>query len=139
VTLRAWMAPALLLLFASSANAVNPEDLLSASQAFKVSGVRAASGEIYLTFDIAPGYALYRDKIRIGTAASSPAVISTLTLPHGTLVADPDSGAKEQWRSRAIATLTTKTSGPVLLAVKIQGCADVGVCFNPEVREVLVR
>jgi len=135
---KTFIAAALLAACALPAHAVDPEDILAPSVAFQISGVRAASGEIYLSFDIAPGYALYRDKIHVTANARSGTQLRSLSVPHGQQVDDLNYGAREQWRRHAIVTLTTDRQGPTLLDVKLQGCADVGVCFNPEVRHVLI-
>ena len=125
------------LMLAPPAIAVDESDLLPSSMAFEVDALRAPNHQAYVTFTIAPGYALYRDRIHI---TGESGALTWVRLPHGEVVQDAYLGSREQWRYRAIAIVgLDKASGPVHLQVTLQGCADIGVCFNPETRAVTVN
>lgn len=130
-------AAASALLLTAPAIAVDESDLLPTSMAFEIYAVRAPDHQVYVTFTIAPGYALYRDRIRI---VGAPGAVTWVRLPHGEVVQDAYLGSREEWRYRAIAMIgLDKAPGPVHLQVSLQGCADLGVCFNPETRAVTVN
>lgn len=126
----------LLLLFISSAHALDPKDLLKPKQAFQVSAVRLSDRSALLTFIIAPGYGLYKDKLafKSDTGAISPVIAVQMVGENMTM---RDDLGNLQLRNVARIRVDFKdalTESSML--VKLQGCADIGLCFNPEVRTV---
>lgn len=107
--------------------------LLSAEQAFGIS-VRRADGGLVVDLDVAPGYWLYQDRLRI--AADDPRVrISVPRLPAA--VAKYDKALERnvalygQGRT-SIAVTVDDVYVPFRLHVSIQGCAlAAGVCYPP--------
>jgi thiol:disulfide interchange protein DsbD len=73
----------------TSVSATDAQELLPPQVAFQVDAVRGADGVGYITFTIAPGYALYRDKIRI---SSPDAALRFVNLPHGIIEHDENLG-----------------------------------------------
>ena len=74
-----------LLLVAPGAGAISNEELLDAGEAFpaRIAAIRRDAVEV--TFKIADGYYLYRDKLRF-TIASDAAHLGTPVLPKGTTI-----------------------------------------------------
>lgn len=131
-----WLAWGMLLL-SSVAFATDPDALLSSTDAFRIEAVRAPDNRVFVTFHIAPGYALYRDHIQISDPKGR---LSFIALPHGQVVHDNYIGDREELRFQAIATVgLPQGAGTHQLLVSLQGCADLGVCFNPESRWVTIR
>lgn len=132
-----WWGLVASLVLACTAQAVEPSELLPAGQAFQVTAVHAAGDRAFVTFTIAPGYALYADRVQI---TSRPGALRFVHLPDGLVVHDTYLGDRIEWRRRAIAVIGLPAGAPVSqLQVHLQGCADVGVCFNPETRQVPVH
>lgn len=124
----------LCLILASRANAMDLASLLKPSAAFKVSVVRLSDRSALFTFEVAPGYGLYKDKLQFKSAqgAFSPVAVSMIGNPITKL----DDLGHVQLRQINKVRVDFKTAITGDLLVKLQGCADVGFCFNPEVRNV---
>lgn len=102
--------------------------LLRPEEAFPVSAVRTRNGEVLVMFDVARGYALYKDRISIRSASPLHDVIKPKGIPHN----DEYFGYQEKYRtSTTIRVIPDRPGAPIVLYVKSQGCADIGVCFNP--------
>lgn len=121
-------------LFFHSAKALNSEDLLPPEQAFKVTASTLSSGQILLSWEIAEGYYLYKDKIAV--ISDTPAIqLQLATLPDGKIIHDEYFGEMATYRNtlHIPITLTNPTNAKQLdLHIKHQGCADVGVCYPPQ-------
>lgn len=133
--MKIWLG-ALLLIAAPMSYALGWGDLLGPEAAFPVSAHRASADEVVVSFDIADGYALYRSKLRVEGIEGF--VVDEVQLPPGERVEDPDFGVMELYRGRVDVVVSGHAwrEGPVGLRVTSQGCADVGVCFNPVSRIV---
>ncbi|TKS52914.1 cytochrome C biogenesis protein [Luteimonas yindakuii] len=118
--------------------AVDVDDLLPVDEAFALR-VQAPDRE-HIEFDwtIADGYYLYRH--RMGAEADGfPA--GGLQLPDGKRHVDEFFGEVETYRGRMRASLPgTAADGRDRLVVRVrfQGCADVGICYPPQTREITV-
>ena len=62
----------------------------------------------------------------------------TLQLPAGKSHVDEFFGEVETYRDAVRAVLPGQGQGTVTLRVKYQGCADLGICYPPQTREVTV-
>lgn len=122
------------LMLTGTAQAVDLASLLKPSAAFKVSVVRLSERSALFTFEVAPGYGLYKDKLAFKSSAGqiSPAAVS--------MVGDAKTKRDElgHVQLRQVNQVRVDFNGPVSgeLMVKLQGCADVGLCFNPEIRRL---
>ncbi len=107
--------------------------LLEPEQAFLFSARIAGPDVVEVRYVIAPGYYLYRDKLRF---TLEPAVLaeSGPRLPPGKIKKDEFFGETEVYRDEVRITLPLRSGSgaerAVLTAVS-QGCADVGVCYVP--------
>jgi len=122
-----------LLAFAAAANAqlsfLKSDELLEPEKAFRFSA-RAAPGEVEVSFAIADGYYMYRDKFRF--ASGNPAVrLGNPELPAGLRHKDEFFGEVETYRRSVRIRIPAQGDGPFELKVISQGCADVGVCYVP--------
>jgi thiol:disulfide interchange protein DsbD len=123
----------LLLLCASLVNAAEP-DLLDPDKAFRFSARLKDARSIEVTYDIAPGYYLYRGQFKF-SAAPPEAKLGPPQLPPGKLKKDEFFGEVETYRGNLTILLPldladAKVSAVTLTAIS-QGCADVGVCYVP--------
>ena len=106
------------------------EELLDPETAFPKQAFVNDSGELQVEFNIAEGYFLYKDKIKV----ESEHAIFTTSLPPGKLKNDEFFGEVETYRGLLTfnSTIDTQTSGPMSVIVTSQGCADIGVCYPPQ-------
>ncbi|WP_029770701.1 protein-disulfide reductase DsbD [Pseudogulbenkiania sp. MAI-1] len=128
-----WRRLALLLAFlcaSSLALAVSPEELLPPEKAFPAR-VEQDGNQLRVTFDIADGYYLYRDRTKI---VSDPAgQIGDPAFPPADEKNDPFFGKQSVYHKQIhiAVPLKTATADGLKLQVTAQGCADVGVCYPP--------
>lgn len=117
--------------------------LLPKERAFAVRLARS-DGALVLELDIAPGYYLYRDRLRL-EAVSAPAqdVQSTAvkvfaTLPAGETLDDESFGQVAVLKGALRVPLALEPSSAVPTAVRVhyQGCAEGRACYSPAVRVI---
>jgi len=118
---------------------INPDDLLPVEQAFELEA-SASGNAIELTFDVAPGYYLYRHAFRF-EPASGRLQLGEAEIPPGTESEDEFFGLTETYRDRLVITLPVDAhdGGPASIDVRFQGCADLGVCYPPHRQSVTVE
>ena len=131
---------ALLLSFSLHGFAV-AQDLLDPVLAFKFSAQAVDAGTLEVRYRIADGYYLYRDKFKF---AVEPATVKlgTAQFPKGDIHNDEFFGKVETYRKevRIRLPLTRDAAATQLkLAVTSQGCADVGVCYVPQVQTAEIK
>ncbi len=93
-----------------------------------VSGIQ--NGHLQFEFEIADGYYLYRDKLSISGANAN---FAALSLPEAVTHEDEYFGTSYVYRGGVAGSAKVKTaSSPQLnVALKFQGCADLGICYPP--------
>ncbi|MDM7321782.1 MAG: protein-disulfide reductase DsbD [Gammaproteobacteria bacterium] len=120
-----------LLAFANLASASEPE-LLEPEQAFAFSARAESASRLIGHFDIAPGYKLYRDKIRFEVEGASAVQAE---LPPGEAVKDPFLGEVQTYHGALEIPLRLEGENlggkTVILTAHSQGCAEAGVCYPP--------
>ncbi|PPU02230.1 protein-disulfide reductase DsbD family protein [Xanthomonas arboricola] len=132
-------APLALLAPAPAQAAVTEADLLPVDQAFALSATADSRDRIALSWKIAPGYYLYRHRISVKSGQGFAA--GELALPEGESKHDEFFGQVQTYRRQLQATLAGKAEPAVqtaVLQVQYQGCADAGVCYPPQRREIRV-
>lgn len=120
------------LLVSVLAQAVPQDKLLPANEAFKVEAARTANHQLQVRFNIAAGYYLYRDRIKISLSSPKPGL--SVTLPNGKTKADPNFGNVVVYHTTVIAHVKSDTPLPdsAELIIQSQGCADAGLCYPPQ-------
>jgi thiol:disulfide interchange protein len=122
------------------AYAVDEEDLLPVDRAFVLRAQATAADRIEVRWTIAPGYYLYRHRTKV-QILDSGITAGALQLPKGEAHNDEFFGATETYRGRLLASLPqiTGVGGRTLrLKIQYQGCADIGVCYPPQTRQLQV-
>jgi thiol:disulfide interchange protein DsbD len=141
---RSWIA-VLLLLLVPPAYAVDSlgddQELLDPDQAFAISTHIKGDAQVEVSWKIAPGYYLYRDRIRFST--DTPGItLGNAELPTGTIKNDEFFGKIATFRDSVTATLavTRSANAPDTFELKAmsQGCADIGVCYPPHTQTALL-
>jgi len=91
-------------------------------------------------FNIADGYYLYRDKLHFVVEPASAGLTSP-DLPAGKIKQDEFFGKVETYRGDLTVKLDLKGTVPgqqVTVQAESQGCADIGICYPPNVQRVTV-
>lgn len=121
-----------ILLFAgASVHAIDPDDLLEPDKAFRFSARAIDASTIEVTYRVAKGYYLYRDRFAFDVEPKT-ASLGAAQFPQGLVHEDKFFGKQEIYRGDLRFTLPVTDGGNgVKLVVTSQGCADVGVCYVP--------
>ncbi len=125
------LAVAFLLMF-FSLNSVFAADFLDPDEAFKVKAKLTASRSVVLQWEIAEGYKLYRDQVKIAVE-SGETELNDPVLPEGEIVTDPSTNERMAvyHDKLRVEVPVLKASAPFTLTVTYQGCAEDGLCYAP--------
>lgn len=115
------------LTFWSVSTSAQPQDLLKAEEAFRLSVERAADDNIEFHWQIADDYYLYRDHIEAKSADTGEIV--DLHTDAGTVENDINFGPSEVYYLQATARLSS--GAPDRITVTYQGCKKNSICYPP--------
>ncbi len=123
----------LLFLLFSALAVANEEELLPPEQAFVLSTQLSESNQIDLRWDIAEGYYLYKQKLKLDLNGQ---VIdySQLELPEGIPIEDPLFGLVNIYKNQLAFSIANRQTNPAVnLTVSYQGCYEpLGICYPPQ-------
>lgn len=126
--LNAWASLALVFAFGVQ-SAVAADDFLPPEQAFQFSARMADANTVEVSFKIAEGYYLYRE--RLGFVAEG-ATLGAAAIPRGKIKFDPNFEKDvETFRQQLSLRIPVEASGAFTLKVASQGCSDKGLCYAP--------
>jgi thioredoxin:protein disulfide reductase len=126
-----------LALMASASAEVNP---LPPEKAFRFSARALDPHTVEARFSIADGYYLYRDKLHFAVEPAASG-LSVASLPDGKIKEDPFFGRVETYRGNLLVTLQLQATAPgqkIVVQAESQGCADLGICYPPNIQRVTV-
>lgn len=114
--------------------ASDTEQILAADEAFQFKADLKNSQAIRLSWEIADGYYLYRQKFEF-VSLSPDIAFDEPIFPAGLSKHDKHFGAVEIYRNRLEIELPAHRSGTqpatATLQATFQGCADAGICYMP--------
>ncbi|MDH4107734.1 MAG: protein-disulfide reductase DsbD [Gammaproteobacteria bacterium] len=117
-------------------------EFLPVDEAFRPLLTAIDGNTVEVAFQITPGYYLYRDKLTVATA-SGRVQLGRLDLPAGELKVDEWFGEMEVYHNDVFARLPLARAAPepirLDLTLGYQGCADGGLCYPPQLREMSVE
>jgi thiol:disulfide interchange protein DsbD len=115
-------------------------DLLPADQAFRFFAEAPTGDTLRLSWQIAPGYYLYREKFRIALRDSDGVALGGYAFPRGEPKIDEEFGAVEVFHGEVSVNVPLVRSDggvrTVTLDAGFQGCAERGVCYPPMAKTV---
>lgn len=110
-------------------------ELLEPEKAFRFAARALDASSIEVSFTIADGYYMYRDKFRFALEGAADVRVGTAEVPRGIPYKDQFFGEMEIFRKQVrIRVPVERAAGEarsVRLAVTSQGYADAGVCYVP--------
>jgi thioredoxin:protein disulfide reductase len=119
----------LVLVLACAVGQAMADDFLPPGQAFRLEAELRADRTVRLTWNVAPGYHLYRDRLVFDSPhTGQPA------LPAGQRKFDANfNKVMETYGGRLVADLPLEkdAGAPFALRIGYQGCADEGLCYSP--------
>ncbi|MFZ6638145.1 protein-disulfide reductase DsbD [Undibacterium sp. TC4M20W] len=105
------------------------EDFLDPEVAFKVSAKMAEPGVAEVTFTIADGYYLYRERFKF---SSDDAKLGDIVMPAGKVKFDETFQKEvETYRHSLVVRIPIQAAADFTLKIGRQGCADGGLCYPP--------
>ncbi len=111
------------------------DEFLHPDKAFKLEVAVKDGKSIEGTFKIAPGYYLYKDRIKFDIKDNNHGSIERVVLPKGDIKNDPNFGKQEVYHHDFIATVNVaNTSKNLTLQAKFQGCSEKGLCYAPQIK-----
>lgn len=140
--MRALLLAAVLALGAGPAAAqlFGNQELLDPEKAFRIAARALDARNVEVTFQIAEGYYMYRERFSFATEAGRP--LAGVEIPHGKIKEDPFFGKQETFRDfvriRVPVSAGEAAKGSLTLKVTSQGCSDKGVCYIPQTQQVKV-
>ena len=134
-----------LLLFSAMTHArgaASVDDLLEPEKAFRFSARALDARTLEVTYRIAPGYYLYREKFKFTIEPATAGTLAAPRFPAGEIHQDAFFGKTETYRKEVRIELPLAgeaASGRFTLKAVSQGCADVGVCYVPNEQRAEIR
>ena len=112
---------------------------LEPEQAFRFGAEMADANTVAITYRIADGYYLYRERFKfaVDPATAAGASLGEPVFPKGEIKYD-ETFAKDVEHYRREVTVRVPiigATGPVTLLSTSQGCADAGLCYPPQVAQ----
>ncbi len=125
----AWLLLAFTLLFgASFAHAA--DDYLDPEVAFKFSAAMRDPQTVAVTYEIADGYYMYRERFKF---TATGATLGEPQFPVGKVKYDETFMKDvETYRKSVTIIIPLRADGMFTLAASSQGCADAGLCYAPQ-------
>ena len=116
--------------FGVSAAASSTDEFLDPDVAFKANARVLDARSVEVSFDIAPGYYLYREQFKFNADGGT---LGSPQIPPGTVKFDETFGKNvETHRDLLRITVPVQQAGSNFrFAVRYQGCADKGLCYPP--------
>jgi len=112
-----------------------PVDLLPPDEAFRFFAEVKDAGTLWVSWQIADGYYLYREKFKLALLGESGVKLGSYEIPHGEPKHDEEFGAVEVFhREVGFAVPLSRADGKpvnIQLQANYQGCAEKGVCYPP--------
>ena len=123
----------LALLSGGAAHALPAEQFLAPEQAFQLRGELHDARTVRLTWAIAPGYHLYRERLSFkspGTQLGAPVLPAGLRKYDGNFDKEMETYQKQLVVDVPLSP-SAQGAPPFVLTVGYQGCADAGLCYPP--------
>ncbi len=130
----AFLVAALLSLLALAGHAA--DEPLPVEEAFRASARLIDDKQVEVRFQVADGYYLYRHRFKF---AADGITFGEPALPPGKPKKDDAFGEVEIYRGELVFTLPISAGQPPFtLQLTSQGCADIGICYPPQVHALEV-
>lgn len=120
----------------SIANALfdsNDAEYLSPDAAFKLDLSAIDAQTIKARFTVAPGYYLYKERIKLIVKSPAAAKVTKIILPAGEMKEDHNFGKQEVYHHdfNANIQLPAALKSKVTVDASYQGCSEKGLCYAP--------
>ncbi len=118
------------------------DELLQPEQAFEFSASVKNGNTIYVSWEIAPNYYLYREKIKLELLNSEGVKLGDYSIPNGLPKHDEAFGdveiLSEDLNFNVSLWREDHGAQTIRLRAYFQGCAERGVCYPPMTKDVML-
>jgi thiol:disulfide interchange protein DsbD len=118
------------------------EQLLEPEQAFEFSANVKNGNTLYVNWEIAPAYYLYREKIKLELLGGDGTKLGDYFVPNGLPKHDEAFGNVEIFTDALSfdVPLSREDHGKQIIKLRayFQGCAERGVCYPPMTKEIML-
>ena len=111
------------------------DKMVSVEEAFRLMPIERIGQQLRISWEIAPGHYLYRERLGFDSLAPTGSKLPTVQLPKGEAHHDEHFGDVQVYRNMklsAIFTFAKSATIPTQIRVRYQGCADIGICYPPQ-------
>ncbi len=111
---------------------------LPVEKAFQFSSQQLDDSTVKLSWVIAEGYFLYKNKFEFKLEPDTARIVD-VQMPAGVMLNDKTFGRQESYKTQVDILLKLKPeqdAAVLKLLTKYQGCSEKGLCYPPEKREV---
>ena len=106
------------------------EEFLEPTVAFQMSARMADAKTVEVTWKIAEGYYMYRERFAV---KAQGATVGAPQIPPGKVKFDETFGKEvETYRHNVVIRVPVEAGGPFTLTATGQGCSDKGLCYSPQ-------
>jgi thioredoxin:protein disulfide reductase len=127
-------------LLAGPAARADDDRFLPPEQVFKYT-VAAEGDGVFVHWTLPPGYYAYQQRMSLESTTPA-AVLGPVKYPKGQIHKDEYFGAQEVFRGNFVVSAPVRLAAgadrTIKLKIKIQGCADAGLCYPPQLTEAQV-
>lgn len=110
---------------------------LTVDQAFELYPAVASDGRIRIEWRIAPEHYLYQFRLKIVNAETGS--VLDAQWPEGLPYHDEHFGDVTIYRDQLNGEVPASDASPTRIRITYQGCADAGLCYPPQTRELEVE
>ncbi|TFW27028.1 protein-disulfide reductase DsbD, partial [Massilia arenosa] len=119
-----------LLSLSMAAPCARAQEFLDPADAFKMSAQMIDGQTVAVTYEIADGYYMYRERFKFVAAGAK---LGVPQFPAGTVHFDENFGKNVETYKRSVTIrMPVQAQGMFTLTVTGQGCADAGLCYPPQ-------
>jgi len=117
----------------------NEAEFLHPDEAFKLDVLAKDSQTLEAIFTVAPGYYLYKERVKFEIKEANQGTISAVNLPAGDMKDDPNFGTQEVYHHDFAANIRTENAAKtVVIDARFQGCSENGLCYAPQLKTIEV-
>lgn len=110
---------------------IQEDEFLSPDVAFKLNLSVIDAENLNANFKIAPGYYLYKERIKFVIKDANTGKIEAANLPAGEIKDDPNFGKQEVYHHDFDAKIQLSTANNPVIHATYQGCSEKGLCYAP--------
>ena len=107
-------------------------EFLSPDVAFKLDITAKDAGNLTASFNIVPGYYLYKQRVKFEIKDAATGTIETIELPQAEIKEDKNFGKQEVYHHDFVANIKLSAANNPIIKATYQGCSEKGLCYAPQ-------